>query len=592
MCGLAGIIRYDGGAPRQIDRVLAMRDRQRHRGPDGDGLWHDDCAVLGHTRLALIDADNGAQPMPSADGRYVLVYNGEIYNHEVLRKELAPHWSFQSRCDSEVLLAAYAVWGEACVHRFNGMFAFLIWDTWRRQAFAARDRLGMKPFVYLEQAGEFLFASEAKALLPAMHGRPRAHPEALTEYLVAPFFSGVARPMFDGMAYLPPGHALWVDAGGPRISPWAVETHGGSPVADWTQAAAEVRHHLAHAVERTLVADAPVGLFLSGGLDSTLIGALATRAGAAPEGFTIAFAGHDRYDYTASLIVDSDDQPFAELASSQLRLSRTDITPERDAFADSLRAVAAHNDALPAWEQELAQHHLARAASARVKAVMVGDAADETHYGYHFLLDPHATRDPLHVLQRLTGDPYLRPGLLARPLEHFAASYRALASDAGHEWSTPGGGLRATQWLVRHRWLQRLLHNGDIHCMAHGVEARVPFGDTALLDLAAGIAPEDALRHGVEKAMLREASRGLVPEPIRHRRKSALPKDQGLGEWLRRHARETLATQGEAVAAVMDVPRLLRRCADPAPLDEHERAVLFRASAVSHWATLHDVSMA
>lgn len=592
MCGLAGIVRYDGGAPRQIDRVLAMRDRQRHRGPDGHGLWHDDCAVLGHTRLALIDADNGAQPMPSADGRYVLVYNGEIYNHEALRRELAPHWSFRSRSDSEVLLAAYAVWGEACVPRLNGMFAFLIWDTRRRQAFAARDRLGIKPFVYLEQDGEFLFASEAKAILPAMRGRPRANLAALTEYLVAPFFSGVARPMFDGMAYLPPGHALWVDAAGTRVSPWAVESRGASPIADWEQTAAEVRHHLGQAVERTLVADAPVGLFLSGGLDSTLIGALAARAGAAPEGFTIAFAGHDRYDYAASLIVDSDDQPFAELASSQLHLPRTDITPGRDAFGESLRAVATQNDALPAWEQELAQHHLARAAGARVKAVLVGDAADETHYGYHFLLDPHATRDPLHVLQRLVGDPYLRPGLLARPLEHFAATYRALASDAGHEWTTPGGGLRATQWLVRHRWLQRLLHNGDIHCMAHGVESRVPFGDTALLDLAASIPPEDALRHGVEKAMLREASRGLVPEAIRHRRKSALPKDQGMGEWLRRHARDTLTTHGEAVAAIMDVPRLLRRCGDPAPLDEHERAVLFRASALSHWATLHDVSLA
>ncbi|MET0255744.1 MAG: asparagine synthase (glutamine-hydrolyzing) [Luteibacter sp.] len=592
MCGLAGIIRYDGGATRQIDRVLAMRDRQRHRGPDGHGLWHDDCAVLGHVRLALVDAENGAQPMPSADGRYVLVYNGEIYNHAALRAELAAHWTFRSRSDSEVVLAAYAVWGEACVHRFNGMFAFLVWDSLHRQAFAARDRLGIKPFVYAEQDGEFLFASEAKAILPALRNRPRADLEALTEYLVAPFFSGVERPMFEGMAYLAPGHALRFGRDGTRVWSWSIEPSGADNASDWTGTAAEMRRRLGDAVERTLLADAPVGLFLSGGLDSTLIGALASRAGATPEGFTIAFAGHDRYDYAASLIVDSDDQPFAELASSELCLPRIDVTPARDIFGDSVRAVAAQNDALPAWEQELAQHHLARAAGSRVKAVMVGDAADETHYGYHFLLDPHATRDPLHVLQRLTGDPYLRPGMLARPLEHFAAKYRALASDAGHEWTTPGGGLRATQWLVRHRWLQRLLHNGDIHCMAHGVESRVPFGDTALLDLAASVAPEDALRHGVEKAMLREASRGLVPEAIRRRRKSALPKDQGMGEWLRRHARDTLATQGEAVAAIMDVPRLLRRCADPALLDEHDRAVLFRASAVSHWATLHEVSLA
>jgi asparagine synthase (glutamine-hydrolysing) len=274
-----------------------------------------------------------------------------------------------------------------------------------------------------------------------------------------------------------------------------------------------------------------------------------------------------------------------------LKLPRTDVVPARDDYSDSLRQVAAHNDALPAWEQELAQHHLACAAASKVKAVMVGDAADETHFGYHFLLDPHATRDPLHILQRLTGDPYLQPDLLPRALEHFGAMYRTLASDAGHEWSTAGGRLRATQWLVRHRWLQRLLHNGDIHGMAHGLEARVPFGDTGLLDLATSIRPEDALRAGVEKALLREASRGLIPEAIRLRKKSALPKDQGTGERLRRHAIDTLADHGESIAAVMDVPRLLGRCAASTPLDERERAVMFRACALAHWAAIHQVSI-
>jgi asparagine synthase (glutamine-hydrolysing) len=590
MCGITGLIRQDGGAREHVERVIAMRDRLAHRGPDGRGLWHDDRAVLGHTRLALVDADHGAQPMRSADGRHALVFNGEIYNHAELRAELSDHWRFQSRSDSEVVLAAWATWGAACLRRFNGMFAFLAWDAVHRRAFAARDRLGIKPFVYAEQDGEFLFASEAKALLPALRARPRANIEAVIEYLVAPFFSGVAEPMFAGLKTLPPGHSLTVDAQGTRLTRWfdeGAERNAGTP---WIDIAAELRAAATQAVERTLVADVPVGLFLSGGLDSTLIGAVAARAGAMPQAFTIAFAGHDRYDYAASLIVASDDQPFAELASSQLGLARIDITPAHDGFGASVRQVAAQNDALPAWEQELAQHHLARAACGRVKAVMVGDAADETHYGYHFLLDPHATRDPLHILQRLTGDPYLRPGLLASPLAHFGALYRRLAEDAGQAWSTSGDRLRATQWLVRHRWLQRLLHNGDIHCMAHGVEARVPFGDTALLDLAAAIRPEDALRGGVEKALLREAARGLVPEAIRVRRKSALPKDQATGERVRQHARRALKEQGEAVAAVLDVPRLLRRCADPAPLDEHERAVLFRASALSHWAALHDVS--
>ena len=589
MCGLAGLIRYDGHAAAQIERVLAMRERQRHRGPDGQGLWHDNYAVLAHNRLALLDAEHGAQPMCSADHRYVLVYNGEIYNYAELRRELTAHWPFRTNTDTEVVLAAYAVWGEACLRRFNGMFAFLVWDNHRQQAFAARDRLGVKPFVYLQQGMEFLFASEAKGLLPAMQA-PRANTEALLEYLVAPFFSGVAQPMFDGMAHLPPGHLLRLNRDGLRLSRWAPEI-AESPTATAGDVAHALRERLAAAVQRSLIADTPVGLFFSGGLDSTLIGGLARTAGATPPCFTIRFEGHDVYDYARSLIVASDDQPFAESAATELGLSREDITPARSALAHDLQQLAAQNDALPAWEQELAQHHLARAASTRLKAVMVGDAADETHYGYHFLLDPHATRDPTHILQRLTADPYLRPGLLEQPLEHYGAMYRHLASDAGHDWQTSATRLRATQWLVRHRWLQRLLHNGDIHGMAHGLEARVPFSDTEVLDLAATIPAELALHGGVEKAMLREAARGALPEAVRLRRKSALPKDQGNGEPLRQHAREVLVADADRIAGLLDVHRLQRRCADPSPLNEHERAVMFRACALAHWSRIHGVSM-
>lgn len=527
--------------------------------------------------------------MCSADHRYVLVYNGEIYNYAELRHELSARWSFRTNTDTEVVLAAYAVWGEACLRRFNGMFAFLVWDTHRQRAFAARDRLGVKPFVYLQQGAEFLFASEAKGLLPAMQA-PRANIDAVLEYLVAPFFSGVAQPMFDGMAYLPPGHLLRLDRDGLQLSHWAPEI-AENPATRADDIAHALRERLSAAVQRSLIADTPVGLFFSGGLDSTLIGGLARAAGATPPCFTIRFEDHHRYDYTRSLIVASDDQPFAEQAANELGLPREDVAPTRSALAQDLLQLATQNDALPAWEQELAQHYLARAASTRLKAVLVGDAADETHYGYHFLLDPHATRDPTHILQRLTADPYLRPGLLEQPLQHYGEVYRQLAIAAGHDWHTPTSRLRATQWLVRHRWLQRLLHNGDIHGMAHGLEARVPFSDTEVLDLAATIPAELALRDGVEKAMLREAARGALPEAVRLRRKSALPKDQGNGEALRQHTRDILSTDADRIVGLLDVPRLQRRCADPSPLNEQERAVMFRACSLAHWSRVHGVSM-
>jgi asparagine synthase (glutamine-hydrolysing) len=589
MCGLAGLIRHDGGASSRMTQVVSMRDRLRHRGPDGEGLWHDASAVLGHTRLSLVDAAHGAQPMCSADGRYVLVYNGEIYNYEALRRELAARWLFRTRCDTEVVLAAYAAWGDACVHRFNGMFSFLIWDARERRAFAARDRLGIKPFVYLQQGPEFLFASEAKALLPAMAATPQANADAVIEYLVAPYFSGVARPMFAGMAYLAPGHTLHLQDGRIRVSRWTSEPEEVAPTTLKRTAPGMLRERLAAAVERALMADTPVGLFLSGGLDSTLIGALARAAGASPPSFTIHFEGHDRYPYDRSLIVISDDQPFAEQAAGALRLVHEAVAPPRFQLQTDLRQLAAQNDALPAWEQEIAQHHLARAASSRLKAVMVGDAADETHFGYHFLLDDNATSHPTQILHRLTGDPYVRPEIMDQPLAHYGAAYRDLAVSAGHSWDTPPARVRATQWLVRNRWLQRLLHNGDIHCMAHGLEARVPFGDIDVLDAAGLIPAEMGLRHGVEKAVLRESARGLVPESIRCRRKSALPKDQDNGEQLRRHTVSVLSEEAERVAGLLDVGRLLRRCADPRPLDERERAVMFRSAVLTHWAQIYQV---
>lgn len=591
MCGLAGLIRYDGGASSRLAQAVFMRDRLLHRGPDGQGLWHDAFAVLGHTRLALVDAAHGAQPMCSPDGRYVLVYDGEIYNHETLRRELAAQWVFRTRCDTEVVLAAYATWGDACVQRFNGMFSFLVWDTRERHAFAARDRLGIKPFLYLQQGPEFLFASEAKALLPAMIATPHADAEAVIEYLVAPYFSGVARPMFAGMAYLAPGHTLRLEGGRIRVSRWTSEPEEAAPATLRETAPGMLRERLAAAVERALRANTPVGLFLSGGLDSTLIGALARSAGASPPCLTIRFEGHDRYPYDRSLMVVSDDQPFAEQAAGALGLVHEAVAPSRVQLDTDLRQLAAQNDALPAWEQELAQHHLARAASARLKAVMVGDAADEPHFGYHFLLDEDATAHPARILRRLTGDPYLRPDILDQPLAHYGAAYRDLAVCAGHSWDTPPARVRATQWLVRNRWLQRLLHNGDIHCMAHGLEARVPFGDTDLLDVAGVIPAEMGLRRGVEKAVLRDSARGLVPESIRCRRKSALPKDQDNGEQLRRHAHSLLSEHAERVAGFLDVGRLLHRCADPRPLDERERAVMFRSAALTHWAQIHQVGM-
>lgn len=570
MCGIAGIVRFDRPATASREPLRAMRARLAHRGPDGAGEHLGSFAALAHTRLAMVDRAGGEQPFASLDGRYVIVYNGELYNHDELRAVLPGPW--RTRSDTETVLAAWIEWGPACVERLDGMYAFFVWDDHARAGFAVRDRLGVKPFVYLDDDG-FAFASEAQALLPVL-GRPRAQVDAIVEYLVAPAFSGVASSPFQRVKYLPPGHVLRVDRAGVtarRYWRWRSEPARVTPD--------ELRDALAGAVRSALRSDVPLGVFSSGGLDSTAIAALARPQLAALPAFTITFAGSHRW--TESVLVVSDDTPFARDAAAELDLVPHEVAFDRGGLAAEIAAIARVDDALPAWEQELSQRALARAASSRVKGILVGDAADETHYGYHFLLDEVAIASPAAILHRLGSVP-VRAEIERDPVARLAASYRALAPTG----ATP---LAATTQLIVERWLPRLLHNGDIHCMAFGLEARVPFAAAALVELAARVDPAIALRDGVEKSLLRAALRGVVPEAIRTRRKSALPKDQETAAVFRSEARRVALDPHPVVRAIVDLSALAPLLAD-APLDERARAQLFRVICLHHWAIAHGVA--
>lgn len=581
MCGLAGIVRLDGGAAAEHTRARAraMRAALRHRGPDGEGEALLADAVLEFTRLALLDREGGAQPMSTPDGRYTIVYNGEVYNHRELRERL--EYPFRTRSDAETVLAAFVAWGPACVHALNGMFGFFVWDARERRGFAARDALGVKPFAYAWDGVEFLFASEAHVVARARGVPVRAHVGAVLEYLVAPCFSGVEHAMFDGVEYLPPGHWLELGPEGPVLRRYYRFTVGEGPGPEDAALGAGFER----AVRRACVADEAIGVFLSGGLDSTAIAAIAARAlPAPPPAFTIAFTDMAEYDRGRSSIVVSDDLPFAELAARTFGSPLTIVRAPRGELARDLERLAASNDALPAWEQELAQDRLARAAAAGgLKAVLVGDAADETHFGYHFLLDPAAVASPRTILRRFGSVP-VRRDVLADPLATFTDRYR--------EWMRPDAAMHAqiagTTALIVERWLPRLLHNGDIHTMRVGLEARVPFADTELLALAAAVSPAAGLADG-EKSLLRAALRGVVPEPIRLRRKSALPKDPGTAATYQQEATRLLADPPALVRDLVDIAAL-RPLLDAAHIPgEWERAALFRVIVLCHFSHHHGI---
>ena len=552
MCAITGIINWQSPVHVLKYRINKMNTVLAHRGPNDSGIWIDHGAVLGHQRLAVIDAENGQQPITTKNQRYVMVYNGAVYNFRELRQEIGG--AFYTDCDTEVILKAYEKWGVDCVKKLNGMFTFFIWDTKLKCGFAARDLLGVKPFLFSYKNQEFRFASEAKALVSET---PKANTEAILEYLVAPFFSCVEDSPFEDTHILLPGHYLELSEQQLQIKQWGnifdlVPADGDAP---------DLRCTLTYAIKRTCIADQPIGTYLSGGFDSTLITSIVK-----PETcYSLEFEGHQQFDKNQSMIVISDDLPFAKHAAEELNINQELVTISQNSLHTRLKKISLQNDLLPAWEQEIGQDALAQAASQKYKAVLVGDAADETHYGYHFLLD---AQSPGEIINNFSWAP-VHHKHLTNPVAHFDDKYKNQFSNLTS--------------LIVNRWLPRLLQNGDIHSMAHGLEARVPFADIELLRLAERIDP----RRGAQKKHLRECSKGLLPEKIRMRKKSALPKAP-FGE---RVYKQILQANFLDIAECWLDMDILTKALDKPHLTEQEQALIFRLCALGYWVEAYNVSL-
>tara|TARA_R110002073_G_scaffold64712_1_gene161862 strand:- start:38861 stop:40639 length:1779 start_codon:yes stop_codon:yes gene_type:complete len=590
VCGIAGILFPKPGSSETEARLRAMQHALAHRGPDGSGIYLSPAAQLAHTRLALLDLESGTQPMSDASGRYHLVFNGEIYNHQELRLELGDY-PFKTNSDTETLLAALIVWGEACLPKLDGMFAFALWDAHLEQALLARDALGVKPLVYGQRGTEFIFASEAKAVLAGGWAR-QCDEQALVEYIVAPAFSGVRTSMFAGLEHLAAGHLMRVGPNGAQPShPWFPYEIGIQPSADADALAMQLQALLRQSVSRSLRADVDVGVFLSGGLDSSLLSYLASESAPAPTAFSLRFQDSSSISYESSSIVISDDAPFVDTVVADLGMELVHADLPREGFLPSLPRLAGTNDRIVAWEQEFGQDALARSAAGRRKAVLVGDAADETHFGYFFLLSEEATRSPQALLERFGATARcatLAPRLRRRePIAHLDNAYRKISqgADASFEGSLKARQLAATALIVK-LWLGRLLHNGDVHTMAHGVEARVPFASIELLRFVATISPEQGFANSVEKALLRRAAQGVVPHAIATRKKSALPVDPRLGTLYQSELKRLLLLEADFAHHMLDVAEVQRLCEVPS-ISETLRSQLFTLINLLLWKRAH-----
>lgn len=569
MCGICGIFHSDRTRRADTNALAAMNCRITHRGPDEDGFYCEENIGLAMRRLSIIDLKTGQQPISNEDGTAWIVFNGEIYNHKDLRVRLeACGHCFRSCSDTETIIHLYEEYGRECVQYLRGMFAFAIWDVPRRRLFIARDRLGIKPLYYSFESGTLLFGSEVKAILAHPGCRAEFRRAALPEYLAFGYLSG-PETMFKGIWKLPPGHTLELDETGQlRIEQyWELPKPSDGPELSERYYVEAYGNQLEDAIRCHLMSDVPVGVFLSGGLDSSAVAALMTRIRQEPvETFSVGYheEGFSELSYARTV---------AEHIGSlhhEIRISRQD-------FFDALPRLIWHEDEPLVWPSSVSLYFVAKLARERVTVVLTGEGSDETLGGYSryawTILNSHLDR-----VYRAVIPSGLRKGIrgFVSESKHLDAAARRKLSHSflgrdGSSWASlyfdnfyaafsgpdqanllipdllgePGAAYstslsfweRASGDLLRRllctdikTYLVELCMKQDQMSMAASIESRVPFLDHQLVEFALSIPSRFKIFGKSAKHILKEAMHNLLPESIINRRKMGFPTP--ITEWL------------------------------------------------------------
>lgn len=505
MCGISGWMLRPGGS-RTDDDLRRLADVLHHRGPDDRGYFVDDARGLGlaHNRLSILDlSPAGHQPLAAADGRVVLVYNGELYNFEALKQDLqARGHVFVSRCDTEVVLHSYLEWGQTCFERFCGMFAVAVWDARSGELTLARDPLGMKPLYFTEAVGVqpgFYFASEIKAFRALDGFRPSLSSTALSHFMEFGYTFDAAQTAYEGVFKLPPGCRLTVrngQAGKPQ--PFFKPAARPVPAAElnYDQERDGLAEVLSGVVREHLVADVPVGILLSGGLDSSLVAALAARQNRVTT-ISMGFEG-----------AAFDERPAARAVATFIGSDHHEVTITPREIQESLdETVRAFDDVFDDWGTITTRLLYLKARQLGVKVVLVGEGSDEIFGGYpkfsavSRLAGPQAWR--LLRLWHMYG--HRRFG---RTLLPFFRVMRDFLGEAGGDWFHAVRLFEATRQLPNH-YVMKV----DKASMSVSVEARAPYLDRRVAEHAFRLPSDFLLRNGTNKAILRDiaASQGLLP---------------------------------------------------------------------------------
>ena len=561
MCGICGIFHTNPSQAVERD-VLANMNRQiAHRGPDDEGFFVDGNVGLAMRRLSIIDVKTGHQPIANEDERLWIVFNGEIYNHPELRTQLEAHGHrYRTRSDTETIIHLYEEHGRDCVKYLRGMFAFAIWDRNSKTFFAARDRLGIKPFYYRYDGETLLFGSEIKTILAYPGVRAELNTSALSEYLAFGYLAG-SGTMFAGINKLPPAHTLELDLKG-RLKLeryWDLSGPLDEDVRPRKFYVKTYRDLLECCVSSHLMSDVPLGVFLSGGLDSSAIAALTTKIRREPiETFSVGY-GEERFS----------ELPYARQMAEHIGARHHEIRLNREEFFASLPALIWHEDEPIVWPSSVSLYFVAKLARERVKVVLTGEGSDETLGGYTryaWTLANSRMDKVYHAVTPAFFRGWMRdrissgvlPANLRRKLEHtfvgrdgeswpsfyFDNFYSAFSAMEQSQLLTPGareqsGNAYAASMAywekssgdLLHRllytdintYLVELLMKQDQMSMAASVESRVPFLDHALVEFTARIPAKYSIRRLSGKQILKSAAEDLLPRSIVHRQKMGFP---------------------------------------------------------------------
>ncbi len=561
MCGICGIFFSDRGHRVQSDALAAMNRRIMHRGPDDEGLFVEENVGLAMRRLSIIDVKSGHQPLANENQDVWIVFNGEIYNHAALRSDLETKGHrYRSRSDTETIVHLYEQYGRDCVKHLKGMFAFAIWDRRKRVLFAARDRLGIKPFYYRWDVQSFLFGSEIKAILAHPGIKAEFNRNTLAEYLAFGYISGT-ETMFTGIRKLMPGHTLELREGAePQIERyWDLDVEVDGKLRPRQHYVKDYRDRLESAVSSHLMSDVPLGMFLSGGLDSSAVAALATKIrGDRIQTFAVGY-GEEKFSELG----------FAREVADHIGSDHHEVQLSREEFFASLPRLIWHEDEPIVWPSSVSLYFVARLARERVTVVLTGEGSDETLAGYTrypwTLLNARMDRAyrgvTPDVLRRFIRGAIRRSPLSAaqhRKIDHtflmrdggswpsfyFDNFYSAFSAGeqmglltpqalatAGDAYASSMKAWQRSSGDLLHRllytdintYLIELLMKQDQMSMAASIESRVPFLDHELVEFTATIPGQYSTDGMAGKFILKQAVEDLLPKSIVYRKKMGFP---------------------------------------------------------------------